>query len=168
MTINGPWRLCFPFCDGAAWDVEIVDCRRGETTTPIVHPGRALRRGIEARGFARRRRLQRLEEPRIGNQRRSEFAASGAAFDSGAANGQKAPAARPASRPPRPRVVAIPCPARRNSSGCARRPQNAELWLTPLIRRPRPAPRSGARAIFSRTRPAASHRRNEPLHTRTL
>jgi toxin HigB-1 len=26
MTINGPWRLCFKFTDGHAWDVEIVDC----------------------------------------------------------------------------------------------------------------------------------------------
>ena len=25
MTINGPWRLCFRFRDGDAWDVEIVD-----------------------------------------------------------------------------------------------------------------------------------------------
>ena len=25
MTINGPWRLCFRFADGDAWEVEIVD-----------------------------------------------------------------------------------------------------------------------------------------------
>lgn len=25
MTISGPWRLCFRFEDGDAWDVEIVD-----------------------------------------------------------------------------------------------------------------------------------------------
>ncbi len=25
MTINGPWRLCFRFHDGDAWDVEIAD-----------------------------------------------------------------------------------------------------------------------------------------------
>jgi len=25
MTINGPWRLCFKYHDGDAWDVEIVD-----------------------------------------------------------------------------------------------------------------------------------------------
>ncbi|HCK85029.1 MAG TPA: plasmid maintenance system killer protein [Hyphomonadaceae bacterium] len=25
MTIGGPWRLCFRFKDGDAWDVEIVD-----------------------------------------------------------------------------------------------------------------------------------------------
>jgi toxin HigB-1 len=25
MTINGPWRVCFRFDDGHAWDVEIVD-----------------------------------------------------------------------------------------------------------------------------------------------
>jgi proteic killer suppression protein len=25
MTINGPWRLCFRFEDGDAWEVEIVD-----------------------------------------------------------------------------------------------------------------------------------------------
>ena len=25
MRINGPWRVCFRFEDGDAWDVEIVD-----------------------------------------------------------------------------------------------------------------------------------------------
>ena len=25
MTVNGPWRVCFEFRDGDAWDVEIVD-----------------------------------------------------------------------------------------------------------------------------------------------
>jgi toxin HigB-1 len=25
ITINGPWRVCFRFADGNAWDVEIVD-----------------------------------------------------------------------------------------------------------------------------------------------
>jgi toxin HigB-1 len=25
MIINGPWRICFRFDDGHAWDVEIVD-----------------------------------------------------------------------------------------------------------------------------------------------
>jgi proteic killer suppression protein len=25
MTINGPWRICFRFADGDAWDVEIFD-----------------------------------------------------------------------------------------------------------------------------------------------
>lgn len=25
MTVNGPWRVCFRFRDGDAWDVEIVD-----------------------------------------------------------------------------------------------------------------------------------------------
>ncbi len=25
MSINGPWRICFRFEDGDAWDVEIVD-----------------------------------------------------------------------------------------------------------------------------------------------
>ncbi len=25
MTVNGPWRVCFRFEDGHAWDVEIVD-----------------------------------------------------------------------------------------------------------------------------------------------
>jgi proteic killer suppression protein len=25
MTVNGPWRLCFRFRDGHAFDVEIVD-----------------------------------------------------------------------------------------------------------------------------------------------
>ena len=25
MTVNGPWRICFRFSDGHAWEVEIVD-----------------------------------------------------------------------------------------------------------------------------------------------
>ena len=25
MTVNGPWRLCFRFKNGDAWDVQIVD-----------------------------------------------------------------------------------------------------------------------------------------------
>jgi len=25
MTVNGPWRICFRFKEGDAWDVEIVD-----------------------------------------------------------------------------------------------------------------------------------------------
>jgi toxin HigB-1 len=25
MTVNGPWRICFRFADGDAWDVAIVD-----------------------------------------------------------------------------------------------------------------------------------------------
>jgi toxin HigB-1 len=25
MTVNGPWRICFQFRDGDAWNVEIVD-----------------------------------------------------------------------------------------------------------------------------------------------
>ncbi len=25
MTVNGPWRICFRFMDGDAYDVEIVD-----------------------------------------------------------------------------------------------------------------------------------------------
>jgi proteic killer suppression protein len=25
MTVNVPWRICFRFADGDAWDVEIVD-----------------------------------------------------------------------------------------------------------------------------------------------
>ncbi len=29
MTINGPWRLCFRFEDGNAYDVEIVDYHKG-------------------------------------------------------------------------------------------------------------------------------------------
>ena len=29
MTINGPWRLCFRFEDGNAYDVEITDYHRG-------------------------------------------------------------------------------------------------------------------------------------------
>jgi toxin HigB-1 len=29
MTINGPWRLCFRFADGDAYDVEITDYHKG-------------------------------------------------------------------------------------------------------------------------------------------
>jgi proteic killer suppression protein len=25
MIVNGPWRICFRFADGDAWEVEIVD-----------------------------------------------------------------------------------------------------------------------------------------------
>jgi proteic killer suppression protein len=25
MTVNGPWRICFRFDEGNAWDAEIVD-----------------------------------------------------------------------------------------------------------------------------------------------
>jgi len=29
MTINGPWRICFRFKDGNAYDVEIIDYHKG-------------------------------------------------------------------------------------------------------------------------------------------
>jgi toxin HigB-1 len=29
MTISGPWRLCFRFADGDAFEIEIVDYHRG-------------------------------------------------------------------------------------------------------------------------------------------
>lgn len=29
MTVNGPWRICFRFKDGDAYDVAIVDYHRG-------------------------------------------------------------------------------------------------------------------------------------------
>ena len=29
MTVNGPWRICFEFRKGDAFDVEIVDYHRG-------------------------------------------------------------------------------------------------------------------------------------------
>jgi toxin HigB-1 len=29
MTVNGPWRICFRFKDGEAFDVEITDYHRG-------------------------------------------------------------------------------------------------------------------------------------------
>ena len=29
MTVNGPWRICFRFKDGDAYDVEIVDYHKG-------------------------------------------------------------------------------------------------------------------------------------------
>jgi proteic killer suppression protein len=29
MTINGPWRICFRFREGDAYDVELVDYHKG-------------------------------------------------------------------------------------------------------------------------------------------
>lgn len=29
MTVNGPWRICFRFKDGDAYDVEIIDYHKG-------------------------------------------------------------------------------------------------------------------------------------------
>ena len=29
MTVNGPWRLCFRFEDGNAYDVQLVDYHKG-------------------------------------------------------------------------------------------------------------------------------------------
>ena len=29
MTVNGPWRICFEFKDGDAYNVEIIDYHRG-------------------------------------------------------------------------------------------------------------------------------------------
>lgn len=29
MTVNGPWRICFKFKDGDAYDVAIVDYHKG-------------------------------------------------------------------------------------------------------------------------------------------
>lgn len=29
MTINGPWRICFEFADGDAYNVEITDYHKG-------------------------------------------------------------------------------------------------------------------------------------------
>lgn len=29
MTVNGPWRICFGFRNGDAFEVEIVNCHRG-------------------------------------------------------------------------------------------------------------------------------------------
>ena len=29
MTVNGPWRICFRFHDGNAYDVELADYHRG-------------------------------------------------------------------------------------------------------------------------------------------
>jgi proteic killer suppression protein len=29
MTISGPWRICFTFRNGDAYDVEIIDYHRG-------------------------------------------------------------------------------------------------------------------------------------------
>ena len=29
MTVNGPWRICFRFKDGDAYEVDVVDYHRG-------------------------------------------------------------------------------------------------------------------------------------------
>ena len=29
MTVNGPWRICFEYRDGDAFEVEIVDYHKG-------------------------------------------------------------------------------------------------------------------------------------------
>jgi proteic killer suppression protein len=29
MTVNGPWRICFAFREGDAYDVEIIDYHKG-------------------------------------------------------------------------------------------------------------------------------------------
>jgi proteic killer suppression protein len=29
MTVNGPWRICFTFREGDAYDVEIIDYHKG-------------------------------------------------------------------------------------------------------------------------------------------
>jgi proteic killer suppression protein len=29
MTVNGPWRICFAYRDGDAFEVEIVDYHKG-------------------------------------------------------------------------------------------------------------------------------------------
>ena len=29
MIVNGPWRICFEFKDGDAYDVEIIDYHKG-------------------------------------------------------------------------------------------------------------------------------------------
>ena len=29
MTVNGPWRICFAFRKGDAFDVEVLDYHRG-------------------------------------------------------------------------------------------------------------------------------------------
>jgi addiction module HigA family antidote len=50
MTVNGPWRICFRFADGDAWDVEIVDYHWGETDDEARPPRQALlRREMQAR-----------------------------------------------------------------------------------------------------------------------
>ena len=49
MTVNARWRICFSFRKGDAYDVEIADYHRGETMPLAAHPGRFLRRELEAR-----------------------------------------------------------------------------------------------------------------------
>ncbi len=49
MTVNGPWRICFKFRDGDAYEVEITDYLDHKRTTNLrsVVPCRARRRQIK-------------------------------------------------------------------------------------------------------------------------
>jgi proteic killer suppression protein len=37
MTVNGPWRICFEFRKGDAYEVEIVDYHKGKETCLRSH-----------------------------------------------------------------------------------------------------------------------------------
>lgn len=54
MTINGPWRLVFRFKDRDAHNVDSVDDRQRSRCVIFqeVHPGRILKRELEARGLS--------------------------------------------------------------------------------------------------------------------
>ena len=53
--MNGRWRICFEFRAGDAYEVEIVDYHRDEPMLPISHPGRLLKRELEARNLSANR-----------------------------------------------------------------------------------------------------------------
>jgi addiction module HigA family antidote len=55
MTVNARWRICFFFRKGDAHDVEIVDYHRGETMPLAAHPGRLLKRELQARNLSANR-----------------------------------------------------------------------------------------------------------------
>ena len=55
MRVNDRWRICFQFRRGDAFEVEIVDYHRGWTMAPVVHPGRLLRRELDARALSANR-----------------------------------------------------------------------------------------------------------------
>jgi antitoxin HigA-1 len=53
MFCRDPWRICFEFRKGDAYEVEIVDHHKADT--PAAHPGRLLKRELKARGLSANR-----------------------------------------------------------------------------------------------------------------
>lgn len=55
MTVSERWRICFEFRGGDAFDVEIVDYRKGQNMAPVVHPGRLSKREMAVRELSANR-----------------------------------------------------------------------------------------------------------------